>query len=83
MRSRRLVERALAEDIGAGDLTSEALFDADERCRALILLKEAGVVCGLAIAARSSASSTPTLELEPSPADGDEAAETAVRADRG
>lgn len=39
--------RALAEDIGLGDLTSEALFGADDRCRAAILLKEKGVLCGL------------------------------------
>jgi nicotinate-nucleotide pyrophosphorylase (carboxylating) len=41
--------RALAEDIGAGDLTSEALFQANDRCLAEIVLKEPGVVCGLPV----------------------------------
>ena len=45
-----VVGRALAEDIGSGDLTSEVLFGADDRCKAVILLKEAGVVCGLPLA---------------------------------
>ena len=29
-----VVGRALAEDIGSGDLTSEVLFGADDRCKA-------------------------------------------------
>jgi nicotinate-nucleotide pyrophosphorylase (carboxylating) len=41
--------RALAEDVGPGDVTSEALFDAGGRCRAEVVLKEPGVVCGLVV----------------------------------
>src|SRR3989442_1058564 len=37
----------LAEDAGAGDVTSEALVLADVRCVASLLLKEPGVVSGL------------------------------------
>jgi nicotinate-nucleotide pyrophosphorylase (carboxylating) len=37
----------LAEDVGAGDVTSEALVGADVRCAASLLLKEPGVVSGL------------------------------------
>src|SRR5437899_3332455 len=37
----------LAEDVGAGDVTSEALVSADVRCVASLLLKEPGVVSGL------------------------------------
>jgi len=44
-----VVALALAEDIGSGDLTTQALFSADDRCRAQILLKEEGVVCGLPV----------------------------------
>ena len=40
----------LAEDLGDGDLTSEAVIPAGTRCRASLLLKERGVVCGLAVA---------------------------------
>ena len=37
----------LAEDVGAGDVTSEALVSADVRCVESLLLKEPGVVSGL------------------------------------
>ncbi|MFN8188010.1 MAG: carboxylating nicotinate-nucleotide diphosphorylase [Gaiellales bacterium] len=42
-----IVARALAEDIGPGDLTSEGLFSPDERCTADLVVKQPGVVCGL------------------------------------
>ncbi|MCX8050699.1 MAG: carboxylating nicotinate-nucleotide diphosphorylase [Chlorobi bacterium] len=47
----RLVQIALAEDIGSGDITSEAIIAADWRARATLVAKAAGVVCGLPIAA--------------------------------
>ena len=46
----RLAYAALAEDVGEGDVTTEATVDADEEGSAQILIKEPGVVCGLAIA---------------------------------
>ena len=45
-----LVERALAEDVGGGDVTSEATVDAAARGRATITQKAPGVVSGLAAA---------------------------------
>jgi len=39
----------LAEDVGDGDLTSERVIPADAECRAAILVKERGVVCGLGV----------------------------------
>jgi nicotinate-nucleotide pyrophosphorylase (carboxylating) len=42
-----LVQRALAEDLGPGDVTSEAIVPLDLRARALITQKEAGVIYGL------------------------------------
>jgi len=47
----RVVAAALAEDVGDGDRTSEALVPADARCRAQLLLEEPGIVCGVPIAA--------------------------------
>jgi len=41
-----LVEAALAEDIGAGDITSEATVPADARGHARIVLKEPGSIYG-------------------------------------
>jgi len=47
----RVVAVALAEDVGSGDLTSEALVPPDARCRAQLVLEEPGVVCGVPVAA--------------------------------
>jgi len=41
----------LAEDVGAGDVTTLALVDEDTRCKAVVLAKEPGVVCGIEAAA--------------------------------
>ncbi|MBA3376925.1 MAG: carboxylating nicotinate-nucleotide diphosphorylase [Actinobacteria bacterium] len=43
----RVVQAALAEDVGAGDVTTEATVDADALGTAELLLKETGVVSGL------------------------------------
>jgi nicotinate-nucleotide pyrophosphorylase (carboxylating) len=45
-----LVERALAEDVGGGDLTAEALVEPERRARAQIAQKQAGVIYGLDVA---------------------------------
>ncbi|HEY1230820.1 MAG TPA: nicotinate-nucleotide diphosphorylase (carboxylating), partial [Ramlibacter sp.] len=39
------VARALAEDVGAGDLTA-GLVDPGRRAQALVIAREAAVVCG-------------------------------------
>ena len=44
---RELVARALAEDLGGGDVTSEAVVPADAQARARIMQKQSGVVFGL------------------------------------
>lgn len=46
----RVVAQALAEDVGTGDLTTNALFAPEARCRARLLVREQGVVCGLGVA---------------------------------
>jgi nicotinate-nucleotide pyrophosphorylase (carboxylating) len=46
-----LVGRALAEDVGDGDITSEATVPEDARGRARIVQKKPGVVFGLAVVA--------------------------------
>jgi nicotinate-nucleotide pyrophosphorylase (carboxylating) len=45
-----LIDRALAEDVGDGDATTEATVDASARARAVITQKADGVVSGLAVA---------------------------------
>ncbi len=50
---RELVARALAEDIGSGDVTSQATVPPEARARARIVQKEPGVVFGLDAAAEA------------------------------
>src|SRR3954464_15402390 len=45
-----LIDRALAEDVGAGDATTEATVDAAARARATITQKAPGVISGLDVA---------------------------------
>lgn len=46
----QILENALREDIGSGDITTNLLFPYDAECKAIILAKEEGVVAGLPIA---------------------------------
>jgi len=43
----RLAYAALAEDVGEGDVTTDAIVDPDATGSALLFVKEPGVVCGL------------------------------------
>lgn len=45
-----LIARALAEDIGSGDVTTDATIPVDARARARIVQKQPGVVFGMAVA---------------------------------
>jgi nicotinate-nucleotide pyrophosphorylase (carboxylating) len=46
-----LIDRALAEDVGPGDATTEATVEEDARALARITQKEPGVISGIAVAA--------------------------------
>jgi len=48
--AREIVSRALAEDIGTADVTTESLISPEARARARILAKEEGILAGLEIA---------------------------------
>jgi nicotinate-nucleotide pyrophosphorylase (carboxylating) len=56
------VARALAEDVGSGDLTA-ALIDPKRRARARILVREAAVLCGSAWAAAAVSALDPSAVL--------------------
>ncbi|WP_018290641.1 carboxylating nicotinate-nucleotide diphosphorylase [Verrucomicrobium sp. 3C] len=47
--AREAVRRALQEDLGQGDVTSSGFLPKEASCRAEILAKERGVVCGLPV----------------------------------
>jgi nicotinate-nucleotide pyrophosphorylase (carboxylating) len=61
----RIVEAALAEDVGDGDVTTEATVDAGAVGTAELLVKEPGVVCGLAAAETVFRALDPDLRFEP------------------
>jgi nicotinate-nucleotide pyrophosphorylase (carboxylating) len=61
----------LAEDVGDGDVTTDAVVSADARLDASLLLKEEGVVCGLEIAEAVFRELDPDVEFEAIVQDGD------------
>jgi nicotinate-nucleotide pyrophosphorylase (carboxylating) len=67
----RVVRDALAEDVGPGDVTTDALFDADSVARAEILVKEPGVVSGLAAVELVFRTLDPDLRADAAVSDGD------------
>lgn len=67
----RLIAHALAEDVGPGDVTTEATIPPETQATARFLLKEDGVVAGLAVAERVFAAVGPDLTVTWSAADGD------------
>jgi nicotinate-nucleotide pyrophosphorylase (carboxylating) len=61
---RDAVSRALAEDVGSGDITTEATVPAGERARALITQKAPGVVFGLELAESVFRALDPAMSFE-------------------
>lgn len=45
-----LIERALEEDIGGADLTTETIISPAQEAEALLIVREEGIVCGLGLA---------------------------------
>jgi nicotinate-nucleotide pyrophosphorylase (carboxylating) len=62
-----LIDRALAEDVGSGDLTTEATVAADARARATIVQKAPGVIYGLDVAAAVFTRLDPEAAVERGP----------------
>jgi nicotinate-nucleotide pyrophosphorylase (carboxylating) len=58
-----LVAQALAEDVGTGDATTDAIVDPDARARARIVQKAPGVIYGLPLAAAVFIALDPAAEL--------------------
>jgi nicotinate-nucleotide pyrophosphorylase (carboxylating) len=58
---RELVRRALAEDFGWGDVTTESIVDRDQKARAIILAKSRCVIAGVDIAAEAFRQLDPTV----------------------
>jgi nicotinate-nucleotide pyrophosphorylase (carboxylating) len=58
-----LIELALAEDIGSGDVTSEFFVPEDRRACAFVAVRKDGVVSGVEVAARVFKKVDPDLEV--------------------
>jgi nicotinate-nucleotide pyrophosphorylase (carboxylating) len=67
----RAVHAALAEDIGAGDVTTDATVAADAVGTAAMVVKQAGVVCGLRAAETAFRALDPDIRFEAFAQDGD------------
>ncbi len=61
----------LDEDVGSGDRTSESVIPSGTSCQAALLLKEPGVVCGLAVAEAVFRELDPSIVFDATCADGD------------
>jgi nicotinate-nucleotide pyrophosphorylase (carboxylating) len=59
-----IIDRALAEDVGAGDVTTQATVSEDARARATIRQKAPGVISGLAAAEAVFRRLDPEVEIE-------------------
>ena len=60
---RDLVARALAEDIGSGDITTASTVDGARRARGVLLAKSRCVIAGLAVAAEAFRQLDPEVDI--------------------
>ena len=67
---RRLIHLAMEEDIGDGDVTSQAVIAADRQGRGVFVVRAAGVLAGLPAVELVSRFLDPNLRFAPSMADG-------------
>ncbi len=69
-RTDHLIDLALDEDAGLGDVTSRAIFSEKDRSRGFIDAKQDLVICGLEVAARVFAKVDPRIKAAPLVRDG-------------
>jgi nicotinate-nucleotide pyrophosphorylase (carboxylating) len=65
-----LVRRALAEDFGWGDVTTETVIDRNQRARGVITAKSPCVLAGLDVAGEAFRQLDPAVQITPHQADG-------------
>lgn len=65
-----IIALALVEDLGAGDITSQATIPADRRCTAMILAKSPGVLAGVDVVRSVFGAIDPDVHVEILLADG-------------
>jgi nicotinate-nucleotide pyrophosphorylase (carboxylating) len=74
----RVVLAALAEDLGAGDVTTEATVAPEAVGTAELLVKEPGVVCGIRVAETAFRALDPEVRFEAFASDGDDVEPPAI-----
>jgi nicotinate-nucleotide pyrophosphorylase (carboxylating) len=67
---RELVRRALAEDFGWGDVTTEAIIDRTQKAHAIVLAKSRCVIAGVDVAAEAFRQLDPGVTIEVRQKDG-------------
>jgi nicotinate-nucleotide pyrophosphorylase (carboxylating) len=67
----RIVDTAIEEDLGMGDVTTDSLIDPEWQAQGSILVKEPGVLAGLPVAQAVFRRVDPSIRFEPKLADGD------------
>lgn len=67
----RVIEEALMEDLGMGDVTTDAIVSPDASGKAEVLVKEDGVIAGLDVAVGVFRTLDPDVSVSPLARDGD------------
>lgn len=73
-----LIEAALAEDVGPGDVTTDAVIPMDMTCRGKIVCKADGVIAGLSITQRVFQLVDPRIQFDPKTRDGERVQEDQI-----
>lgn len=66
-----IIEKALSEDIGSGDITTDAICREEKRGKAKLLIKDKGILAGVMIAQKIFNRVDPSLDIEIYKNDGD------------
>ena len=61
---RAIVQRALEEDVAWGDVTTDNSVPPDQRSRAVLLVKQDGVLCGVHVFTETLALVDPTVTVD-------------------
>ena len=76
--TQHLIDLALSEDIGPGDITTDPLVGPDRKGKGIVLAKESLVVAGLDVARQVFERLDPETAFQPAYADGDDVAVNSV-----
>src|SRR5262245_6160337 len=61
---RAIIQRALDEDIGGGDVTTDNTVPAEQRSRGVLLAKQDGVLCGIHVFAETFTMVDPAVTVD-------------------